>query len=103
MTEWVNDRFAPLGYGTGPFVDPVFGVSDASDLTPNTPLLSGGVDGLASDGFPGYRVRRGGSFDLWPITATSAWRLGMHVATQFMGFRIARTVPATRATAKAAR
>jgi formylglycine-generating enzyme len=94
--EWVNDRLGPLGYGEGPFIDPVFGVDDPSDLTPSSPIFAGKTDGLVDDGFPGYRVRRGGSFDLWPIAATSAWRLGGFAAAQHMGFRIARTLPAAR-------
>jgi len=92
--EWVNDRFGPLGYGDGPFTDPVFGVDDRSDLTPSSPIFAGKTDSLVDDGFPGYRVRRGGSFDLWPIAATSSWRLSGLAAAQHMGFRLARTVPA---------
>lgn len=92
--EWVNDRFTPDGYGKGPLTDPVQGVSDLSDLTPRKGVFEGDESGLGFDGLPGFRVRRGGSFDLWPILAASGRRLYQDAATQYSGFRLARTLSA---------
>lgn len=95
--DCVHAPVTPSGYGTGPLTDPVNGVVDPRDLTPNTPVFSGSTDGLGFDGFPGFRVRRGGSFDFWPILAASGRRMHGELSGQFSGFRIARTLRATSA------
>lgn len=92
--EWVNDRFHPAGYGTGPLMDPVHGVDESSDLTPSTPVFEGMPDGRFIDGFPGFRVRRGGAFDLWSQASGAGTRDNGFTATQNTGMRIARTLVA---------
>jgi formylglycine-generating enzyme required for sulfatase activity len=93
--EWTNDRFAPSGYGHGPLTDPMFGLDDPSDLTPSTPVFEGASDSNDVDGFPGFRMQRGGAFDLWSVLAASGRPMYASVAVQDSGFRLARTVPAT--------
>lgn len=95
--EWVNDRYHPSGYGAGPFTDPVHGVEEPDDLTPSTPIFEGMADGRFVDGFPGFRVRRSGAFDLWSQLTGSGRRDHGYTATQHTGLRIARTVSAAEA------
>lgn len=88
--EWTNDIFDPRGYGDGPLTDPVGGLGDPSDLTPDEHPVYG--DATAIDGFPDYRVYRGGSFDLWPVLAASGWRAYMSAGVQHSGLRLVRTL-----------
>jgi formylglycine-generating enzyme len=89
--EWVNDIFDPEGYGKGPFVDPVFGVTDARDLTPVHPTY--GAEGKDRDGYVLFRSHRGGTFDLSANFAKVSTRTSGGVGGQHSGFRIARTAP----------
>ena len=91
--EWTNDRYQPAGYGAGPLVDPVHGVEMPWNLTPNTPIFMGMPDGNFVDGFPGFRIRRSGAFDLFSQLTGSGRRDHGYVAGQHTGLRIARTLP----------
>jgi formylglycine-generating enzyme required for sulfatase activity len=90
--EWTNDLYQPLGYGKGTLENPLFGVADASDLTPKAhPVYGEGY--RTADGFSGYRVCRGGAFDLWSIVAKSGRRAhGAGVGGQHNGFRLVRSI-----------
>jgi sulfatase modifying factor 1 len=94
--EWVNDRYHPSGYGEGPLTDPVNGVDQPWNLTPNTPIFVGMSDGNWVDGFPGFRIRRSGAFDLWSQLTGSGRRDYNYSAGQHTGIRIARTSPAAQ-------
>jgi sulfatase modifying factor 1 len=89
--EWTNDLYDPRGYGSSARRDPVGGVEDPSDLTPARHPVWG--DYADSEGYPGFRVCRGGSFDLWSFVAKSGRRnmLGS-VGGQNNGFRLVRTL-----------
>jgi sulfatase modifying factor 1 len=92
--EWTNDIHNPAGYGAGPLQDPVGGVIDPSDLTPSKhPVYD---SPLEADGFPGYRERRGGTFDLWSVLAASGKRMYGYASAQHTGFRVVRTSDAPR-------
>jgi formylglycine-generating enzyme len=95
--EWVNDRYQPKGYGPGPLTDPVNGVDDPRDLTPSTPIFEGMTDGNYVDGFPGFRVRRSGAFDLFSQLTGSGRRSYGYAAGQHTGLRIVRTLHPTAA------
>ncbi len=92
--EWTNDRYHPDGYGTGLLVDPLCGVSDRSDLTSKHTYYP---EELAEDGFPAWRVLRGGSFDFWIVLCALSRRLYVPSAGQSTGFRLVRTLPAENA------
>lgn len=92
LLEWVNDRMTPGGYGVGPLVDPVNGVDDPSNLTPNTPVYSGENDALDADGFPDHRTQRGGSYDFFSRLAASATRIASNAGSHRSGFRLVRTL-----------
>ena len=91
--EWCNDRYHPDGYGVGHLTDPVNGIEDPSDLTPNTPVYEGMVDGKSlAHGFPAERILRGGSYSAHGILsgAGKRWRGDRSVYSH--GMRIARTL-----------
>lgn len=90
--EWANDRYQPEGYGAGPLVDPVNGVDHTNDLTPSTPIFAGMRDGNFTDGFPGFRIRRGGAFDLFSQLTGSGRRDYGFTAGQHTGVRVVRTL-----------
>jgi formylglycine-generating enzyme required for sulfatase activity len=92
--EWVNDRYQPAGYGPGPLTDPVNGIDQAWNLTPNTPIFVGMHDGNFVDGFPGFRIRRSGAFDLFSQLTGSGRRDYGFTAGQHTGARIVRTLSA---------
>jgi formylglycine-generating enzyme required for sulfatase activity len=90
--EWANDRYHPAGYGAGPLTDPVNGVDHPWDLTPTTPIFEGMRDGNFVDGFPGFRIRRSGAFDLFSqLTGTGRRDYGFS-SGQHTGMRIVRTL-----------
>jgi sulfatase modifying factor 1 len=89
--EWTNDLVNPFGYGQGPLVDPVGGVSDPNDLTPARHPVWGDYNDI--DGFPCHRVIRGGAFDLWSFVAKSGRRGDVGGwGGQDNGFRVVRTL-----------
>ncbi len=87
--EWCNDRYHPLGYGTGRQTDPLGGGTDPLDLT--SPHAHYG-DAPDAEGFPMFRTSRGGSFDFWPTLAVSGKRSSNEGAGQYTGFRVVRTL-----------
>ncbi|HVZ36848.1 MAG TPA: SUMF1/EgtB/PvdO family nonheme iron enzyme, partial [Polyangiaceae bacterium] len=93
--EWTNDVHDPNGYGKGPLVDPVNGVLDRSDLTPEKHPAWGKYPSV--DGFPGSREARGGSYDIWSFSAKVDRRHYFEGAGQLSGFRIARTIRSAEA------
>jgi sulfatase modifying factor 1 len=92
--EWANDRYQPTGYGTAPLTDPINGVDEPWNLTPNTPIFMGMRDGNFTDGFPGFRIRRSGAFDLFSQLNGSGRRDYSFNAGQHTGIRIVRTLRA---------
>jgi formylglycine-generating enzyme required for sulfatase activity len=90
--EWANDRYQPAGYGPGPLTDPVNGIDQPWNLTPNTPIFTGMRDGNFTDGFPGFRIRRGGGFDLFSQATGSGRRDYSFNAGQHTGIRIVRSL-----------
>jgi formylglycine-generating enzyme len=93
--EWTNDLYNPLGYGDGPLIDPIGGLTHADDLTPKEHPVHDNYHDI--EGFPGYRVLRGGSFDIWASTAASARRANNSSGGQASGFRVVRSVDVPRA------
>lgn len=90
--EWVNDRYHPLGYGTGRQTDPLWGGVDPLDLT--SPHAHYG-DAKDPEGFQMFRGLRGGSFDFWPVLAVSGRRMSMEGSVQSTGFRVVQTLAAS--------
>ena len=88
-SRWTNDRYHPDGFGGVRQTDPVSGGADASNLT--GPHIYYG-DARDSEGFPMYRVARGGWFDLWPVLAVSGRRMDLTGAGPFTGFRVVWTL-----------
>ena len=92
--EWANDRYQPTGYGVGPLTGPINGVDQPWNLTPNTPIFMGMRDGNFTDGFPGFRIRRSGAFDLFSQLTGSGRRDYSFNAGQHTGIRIVLTLRA---------
>jgi len=88
--EWTNDLFLPLGYGDGPVTDPT-SFQDPMELSPlEHPHYGPDYDDF--DGFPGFRVIRGGAMDLWSQLGKSSWRTNGAGAGQNRGLRVVRTL-----------
>lgn len=88
--EWTNDLYDPLGYGAGPLTNPITAIVDPTNLTPTEHPHYGAYAEI--DGYPGWRVIRGGAFDQVSGLAKSGRHLHLGAAGQSTGFRIVRTL-----------